>query len=361
MAVSEKTAANELAAGLESQGVYVKPGGDGELPEGSMPKRRNAGNKANPYAASAIVAGLFHEQAQRTGDTGYLEGAMEAAEKAGDVGLPDTIDDQDVEELEGGGVIVDRTPIVPPPMTAPPVYRPLRAEAGPNEGEEGNTEVGGEEEVMALEVEEVELSPELPADLVALLTDDEAGPEDEEEEEEEETEEESEIEDTYIGQEQEFVPEGYEDEEKLALRKQVAKLQKKLAATSSQRVVSDRNRWEDEARQYFPAATPFLDTIEAESHRDFVRKAKALHDRNLPYVQKALAAEKAELEAQKAAAREEAREETRRAWGAPVTTTAPAGAVAASTMDRHHSVARMRQGLDGIMKKRIKDGEFGRL
>lgn len=328
----------------------------GDGPEGSDTSRRNVLSKANPKAAAAIAAAVLAEDAQMTGDPEIARQAAEAAENAGEVGAPELLDADAAAELADRGIAL--RPSAPPvSLTAPWEMRSLTEPPAAEEPDEEDDEYD----------EEVDLDPAVPADIAALLADDdeEAETEEEPEPDEEDDEEVADLEpdpEDVSYYDENFIPEGSGNDELRELRKQNAKLQKRIAAQERQRAAGSRATWKDEAERFFPCASPFLDEIDASSRKEYLRQAQAVHERNLPYVQAQVAQANAEARQAKATAREEARQGAREAWGTPLVTTAPME-TSQSNADLERNIARARQrgGLAGQMTEKVRSGLFGRL
>ena len=317
--------------------------GTDALPYGSDPSRRRM-STANPLATNAMLASYLHEQGMMTGEAEYMEGAMAAAEKAEGVGEPHIPNEQELAELEEAGVTITSAPVTPQSLIAPQAIRSL---------------IPAEPEAEVEEEPEVEEEAELPDDIAALFEDDDV-----EEDELEPPEPPDEPEDDYErGQEEEYqgdyVPEGFEDEEKLQLKKQVAKLEKQMAMTEKQRAVAARKSWEEEAATHLPGAAPFLDMITAVSKKDFFRQAKAYHDRAKPHLEAQATQAKQEAAEERERLRLAAKEEAAQAWGTPVA--AGPGAPTEEQTPRHVTMSRQRGNLGAQMTERLRSGTFGRL
>lgn len=143
-----------------------------------------------------------------------------------------------------------------------------------------------------------------------------------------------------------------EDDERIKLAvEQAVRAERQAAHAEKVRLKSSRSAWEDEARQHLPASAPFLDTIEAKSKRDFMRKAADLHKRNAPLMLAQWQA--AEAERQRLAAIE--RDSQARAWGRP--SSGPAGVPATATaQSRAASRQRDNRGLSGRITDMIREG-----
>ena len=146
----------------------------------------------------------------------------------------------------------------------------------------------------------------------------------------------------------------YEDEEKAALRRQLAKAQKKLAWAEEQKAKASRKAWEDEARKYFQFSNPTL--IEAKSRRQFLKQAQAQHEA-VARVAKPVFDQLTELkEKAKAEALAEARAEAAQRWGSPIS-----GPGAGQTIQDTQTMRRERlqsgQGLATVIREKFKRGE----
>lgn len=213
-----------------------------------------------------------------------------------------------------------------------------RALLGLNEEPEGepDAEPEGEEEPEGGEEGEEEpataafpsFAMQLPDELAEELALEEAltGPEDDELVEEEE---------------------GYGRDPELLKRLRAA--EREAAFYRSQRLADGRKLWVTEAVKFFPLSEPFLDELPAESRRDYLRQAKAIHEKLQPFweerVQKPT---EALIESERDKARREAREAAEIAWGRPPgAMTAPSAASQSLELQR----ARMNQGdLVGTIK-----------
>lgn len=164
--------------------------------------------------------------------------------------------------------------------------------------EEGNeapeTESGSEETVE--EVEYPTFDIELPADLAALI--DEEDPSDFEVTEDELDELSAEHEDT--------------SREVLARMRAAEKRAEHLERL---RVQEARKNWNEEAAKYFPLAEPFLEEITATSKRGYMRTAREVHEKMKPKFEQAVAQYKQANDQAKTKAEEEAKEEAKKQWG----------------------------------------------
>lgn len=144
------------------------------------------------------------------------------------------------------------------------------------------------------------------------------------------------------------------DPEKVALRKQIAKLEKKAAWAEEQKVKASRKTWEAEARKYFQFSNPEL--IQANSRRAFLKQAQAQHEA-VAKVAKPVFDQLAEIKAKaKAEALAEARAEAEAAWGRPT-----AGPQAGTTLQDTQRMQRERlshgRGLADVLKAKFRNGE----
>lgn len=112
--------------------------------------------------------------------------------------------------------------------------------------------------------------------------------------------------------------EDYEDDpEKVALKKKLAAFEKRLAWEQNKRAEQSKSKWEEEAKKYFPLSEYAFTSIKATSRRGFLREAKIAHEAVLPHVKKIQDRFNAQLEAERAKAREEAKADVQQAWGKP--------------------------------------------
>lgn len=169
------------------------------------------------------------------------------------------------------------------------------AEAIIAEGVEGEETPSGSEETP---VEFPSFEVELPADLVALL---------EEDDEEPDT---TEAEVDALAEEHEDVPRD--------VLERMLKAEKRAKHLESLRVNDAKKNWSVEAAKFFPFSEPFLSEINATSRRGFLSTAKQVHDKIAPEVEKkVLGPAREAIEAAKAKAIEEGKEEAKKAWGEP--------------------------------------------
>ena len=106
-----------------------------------------------------------------------------------------------------------------------------------------------------------------------------------------------------------------DDDEKRKLKSELAKLQKKVAWESEQRIKASEKNWREEAARRFPLAD--VDEIKATSRRQMLAKAAEQHaryDKKLKPITSALEALKAQAVAEVKA---EARQQAEEAWGKP--------------------------------------------
>lgn len=143
------------------------------------------------------------------------------------------------------------------------------------------------------EAPELNLDPELPPSIQALLADE---PEDEEDDEL--------VADAEPVEDEES--DEYVDPEVVRLKTELAKERKRAEYERSLRVKSSRKEWSKEAEKYFPLADSA--SIDADSRRAFLRQAKEQHERqkNNPRLQAFLEAERIRV-----------KNEATAAWGRP--------------------------------------------
>lgn len=171
-------------------------------------------------------------------------------------------------------------------------------------------EQAAEAAVEQAEVPVIDFDPELPESIQELLADDPDDDEDDDTSRYAAPASESPYE---LGDE----PVGYEDEV-AKLRRELAKAQKKAEWADEQARKAKRDKWEAEARKFFPLSSP--ESIQADSRRSFIKAAEAQHNavKNNPvimqYREQAIAAANAEA----AKIKEQARLEAQQAWGKPV-------------------------------------------
>lgn len=173
---------------------------------------------------------------------------------------------------------------------------------------------GSESEVTEVEFPsfEVELPPELLAELDAPA-------------EEEFDASEQEIED---------LMQEYPDENPEVLAR-LRKAEKQAQYFEQLRQQEARKNWKAEAAKFFPLAEPFLDEFNATSKRGFLRQAREVHSRMLPIVEeRVLKPAREAVERGKAEGVQEAKEEARTAWGQPVTQNPPSDALVTQEVAR---------------------------
>jgi hypothetical protein len=103
------------------------------------------------------------------------------------------------------------------------------------------------------------------------------------------------------------------------LLRRLAAAERRAAHLEALRVKEAKKNWKEEAVKFFPLSEPFLDEINSNSRRGFLRTAKQLNDRMKPLIEeKVLKPARAAREAELAAVQEEAKGKARDAWGTPV-------------------------------------------
>jgi hypothetical protein len=141
---------------------------------------------------------------------------------------------------------------------------------------------------------------------------------------------------------------GEDERDRLAEeRKARLKAEKELQFLRQQHVQSSRAKWEAEAERYFPLADP--KAIQAESRRAFLREAKAQHERVLPIVKRERERIMAQVEAEKQAALEAAKEEAKEAWGVPHTTVGATPPKPTPQRERRNGEAAFIEGVKNFM------------
>lgn len=177
---------------------------------------------------------------------------------------------------------------------------------------------------------------ELPADLEALLEEPEEFAYDDEPEP--------------VADEVAVDDDEYVDPQVAKLRRELERERKKTEHERKLRVQTARKDWEAEAARVFSlGAVPLLDTaelqsIKAESKREFMRQAKTLADRNKTVAQR--------FQPATAAAPAVPREQTAEVWGTPPAATSPASADSVAHQDRL-AKARRSGNLSAIFKAQM--------
>jgi len=151
----------------------------------------------------------------------------------------------------------------------------------------------------AVEVDAVvDLDPELPEDLVALLEPDE--------------DEEPYVPEINVEETDEWVS----PQEVARLKAELAKAQKKAEFADKQRLEASKPKWMKEAEKFFPLSSP--GEIEASSRKEFLRKAQEQHEALKPAAVKLKADMDAMLAAERAKIEAEVRAQAEAAWGRPL-------------------------------------------
>lgn len=147
----------------------------------------------------------------------------------------------------------------------------------------------------------------------------------------------------------------YETPEMARLRKQNAKLQKKLAWAEEQKAKASQKEWAAEARKYFQFSNP--EVIQAKSRRAFLKQAQAQHQA-VAQVAKPLydqlAAERAALKEQ---AKAEARAEAEAAWGRPTAGPQTNSNYTENTQTTQRRRLEAGQSLASVVKQKFRNGE----
>lgn len=118
--------------------------------------------------------------------------------------------------------------------------------------------------------------------------------------------------------------EDFEDHPDPKLLAKLKRAEKERDFYKQLRVKKDAKDWQAEAEKFYPLSSPFLDQINAQSRRAFLKQAKAFHDTLKPYVdEKIVKPARAAVEAARQKALDEARVEAEKRWG-PADIDAPA-------------------------------------
>lgn len=108
-------------------------------------------------------------------------------------------------------------------------------------------------------------------------------------------------------------------EENQDVLRRLAAAEKKANHFEKLRADEAKKNWADEAKQFFPLSEPFLDEIQATSRRGYLRTAKNVHERMKPLVEeKVIKPAREAIEAEKAKAVSEVRQEAKETWGEAV-------------------------------------------
>lgn len=157
------------------------------------------------------------------------------------------------------------------------------------------TESGSEATTEEETVEFPDFNVEIPADLKALLEEDDTDL-------------------TVTDGELEALEAQHEDVPREVLARMLA-AEKRADHLEKLRVTEARKNWEEEAEKVFPLAKPFLTEINATSKRGYMRTARDLHERSLPMWEAQVAKARTAQAAAKTAAEEEGKEEAKKKWG----------------------------------------------
>lgn len=219
--------------------------------------------------------------------------------------------------------------------------------AASDEAEEAGDEAAGQESeeddqqgaTESNEPEVINFEVELPEDLLAEL------------EEEEPT-----IESVANELEQDEEYQLLDDDSKRLLARAKA-AEKKAEWLENQRIKSESKKWQEEAKKFFPLATPFLEDIDATSRKGFLRKAKEQHEKLLPLWKETVSKQRESLDAERARIREEEKEAAKKQWGnAPGSTAAPTDSV---TQQDQIKRSREKKDLAGTIRAMMFGGEDG--
>jgi hypothetical protein len=170
------------------------------------------------------------------------------------------------------------------------------AEGDPNADSSGSETT---DETADAELEFPTFEVELPADIQALLAEDDTDL-------------------TVTDDELDELSEEHEDVPRDVLAR-MRKAEKKAEHYERLRAQENKKTWGEEAKKYFGFSEPFLDQIEATSRRGFMNTAKQIHERMKPLVEeRVLKPARDAIAAEKAKATTEAKEEAKAAWGTPI-------------------------------------------
>lgn len=108
-------------------------------------------------------------------------------------------------------------------------------------------------------------------------------------------------------------------EENQDVLRRLAAAEKRASHFEKLRADEAKKNWAEEAKQFFPLSEPFLDEIQATSRRGYLRTAKNVHERMKPLVEeKVIKPAREAIEAEKAKAVSEVRQEAKETWGEAV-------------------------------------------
>lgn len=148
-----------------------------------------------------------------------------------------------------------------------------------------------------------------------------------------------------------------EDEEKQALRRQVAQLQKRAQWEQEQRVAQSQKKWREEAARRFPLSDP--GTINATSRRAMLRDAKAQHDRVSTKIRPLLDRLEQERTQVLTETRQEVRREAQQAWGKPAVNVGQAAVEAPQSPGQ--SKLRRGESFYDRVRSRLGAGDYGNI
>lgn len=103
------------------------------------------------------------------------------------------------------------------------------------------------------------------------------------------------------------------------LRRELAKAKKEAAHYKQLRARESEKKWRDEASRRYPLAAPFLDDVQADSRRSYLKQAQHLHARLEPFIQnEVLAPVKAKIQQAADQVKAAKRGQEREQWGPPL-------------------------------------------
>jgi hypothetical protein len=344
----ERQAAREAAAGLKVEG-RIPTQGTSSRPAGTVDMTQDVflrdGNRPHEPAVDKVIAGLYAEEAARTGDPEALEIAQNFMAEAGELGeeIPEDILDS-----------ARRSARAPAPLLPSPGTRE-RAPALPRRTD-------------PVQVDETQEEPgpllvnELPEDIMALLEEDD-------DEQEPETHGRAVVEDDLDDEEDEedeFGAADYDDSDELEfvdpraakLARENAELKKKIETRERADRKTQRAHWLKQDAPHFQSV-PAKRAVElakaSTSRKEFVKRMKAVDEELHDHVEALVRARLGDVDSERERARAEAQGEVREAWGEPVTPAIVTDTRGLDT-DRALAIAKERGGLDGFFAEMIRRG-----
>ena len=189
-----------------------------------------------------------------------------------------------------------------------------------------------------VEAPEVDLEPEIPQDIMDLL-----------EEPDFEAEAEAEVVAEAAGQSDDEQYTEFDDPQLQAERKARIAAEKKAAHYEKMRVRENIGKWKAEAERYFPHSKPFIDKIEANSRRAFLKQASAYHETIKAHVG-TVAPKSSDEEREKLKA--EIRAELEASWGKPMVGPGSSVPAEAAERQRAYEEAKAKGDRQGMIRAR---------